>query len=96
MPSVQRMPSDTKLVDHNGTVVIPSYARVVDTDGTIVMHLALIDTTVVLTPSSNGNKVRWSCSRGVMKNLVTECRHPMADSIRPLVKRAKNAGQPSR
>jgi hypothetical protein len=94
--SVQRMPSHATPVDNNGTIVIPSYTRLVDTSGTIVMYLAEISTTVVLTPSVNGNEVRWSCSGDVPRNLVSECRQPMPDSILPLVKRAKSADQSSR
>ena len=74
----------------------PRYTRVVDASGTIVMHLAVINTTVVLTPSVNGNEVQWSCSGDVMRNLVAHCRHPLADSILPLVKRAKVTEQPRR
>lgn len=75
---------------------MPRYTRGVDASGAIVMHLAVIDTTVVLTPVVNGNEVQWSCSGDVMRNLVAHCRHPMADSILPLVKRARVAEQPSR
>jgi Tfp pilus assembly major pilin PilA len=74
----------------------PSYTRVVGSNGVIVLHLSAINTTVVLTPSVNGNEVRWSCSGDVMRNLVSTCRQPMAESILPLVKRAKGPDQPSR
>lgn len=96
LPSVQRMPSHTKALEGDATVVIPNYTRVVDNNGTIVVHLATIDTTVVLVPSTNGSEVRWSCSGNMMRNLVAECRQPVADSILPLVKRAKSADQSSR
>ncbi len=74
----------------------PRYTRAVSSNGVIVLHLAAINTTVVLTPSVNGNEVKWSCSGDVMRNLVSNCRQPMEDSILPLVKRAKSPDQPSR
>jgi hypothetical protein len=74
----------------------PNYTRVVSRDGTIVLHLDEINTAVVLTPSVKGNEVKWACSGDVMRNLVSACRQPMADSILALVKRAKGADPSSR
>lgn len=74
----------------------PLYTRVVGASGIIVMHLAQIETIVVLTPSLSGQEVQWSCSGDVMRNLVPNCRHPVANSALALIKRAKDADQPSR